>query len=163
MFSSWIPVMDGGKKEDRQEDLSCELLLDNVSPVSFLSRWTCKINYPEDLEIETSTREKSSTEDPDKLKELSLEIWPPHVLAALRGSSLTRSVTSSRHRGFLLFSVQRRCKSFVRFFFFFKASRPCLRRLDYSRQAVSQHFTVIFLYCYKRGPSTFLFLFFSSP
>lgn len=42
--------MDGGKKEDRQEDLSCELLLDNVSPVSFLSRWTCKINYPEDLE-----------------------------------------------------------------------------------------------------------------
>lgn len=77
-----------------------------------------------------------------------MEIWPPHVLAALRGSSLTRSVTSSRHRGFLLFSVQRRCKSFVGFFFF-KASRPCLRRLDYSRQAVSQHFTVIFLYCYK--------------
>lgn len=41
--------------------------------------------------------------------------------------------------------------------FFSKASRPCPRCLDYSRQAVSQHFTAIFFVCfYKRRSSTFL-------
>lgn len=46
MFSSWFIVMDDGKEEDRLEDLSSKLLLDSVSHVSVLSRWTCKINYP---------------------------------------------------------------------------------------------------------------------